>query len=80
MKSPKCAAKLFPPAEFFAQGGCTLSTRMIEAAQLSQSLPSASEKHAPRLIHLQCATGEDTLSWAGLGVEAYGVDISDIQV
>jgi len=71
-------SKVFPPAEFFAQGGCTLSTRMIEAAQLAK-LPSASEGHAPRLIHLQCATGEDTLSWAGLGVAAYGVDISDIQ-
>jgi SAM-dependent methyltransferase len=63
-------SKVFPPAAFFAQGGCTLSPRLIEAAQLSP---------AQTLLHLQCATGEDTLSWAGLGAEAYGVDISDIQ-
>ena len=72
-------SKTFPPAAFFAQGGCTLSARIIEAAQLSKSL-SKREGHVPRLIHLQCATGEDTLSWAGLGVEAYGVDISEPQV
>ena len=64
-------SKTFPPAEFFAQGGCTLSPRIIAAAQLSRG---------QNLIHLQCATGEDTLSWAGQGAEAYGVDISDIQI
>lgn len=64
-------SKVFPPAAFFAQGGCTLSPRILEAAQLS---------HGLNLIHLQCATGEDTLSWAGLGAEAFGVDISDLQV
>ena len=63
-------SKTFPPAAFFAQGGCTLSARIIEAAQLSSG---------QSLLHLQCATGEDTLSWAGLGVEAYGVDISELQ-
>ena len=71
--------KVFPPAEFFAQGGCTLSPRVIEAAQLApgSSLPFGSAK---RVLHLQCATGEDTLSWAGLGAEAYGVDISELQI
>lgn len=64
-------SKVFPPAEFFARGGCTLSPRIIEVAQL---LPGHT------VIHLQCATGEDTLSWAGLGAEAYGVDISELQI
>ena len=64
-------SKVFPPVEFFAQGGCTLSPRISEAAQLAP---------AQTLLHLQCATGEDTLSWAGLGAEAYGVDISELQI
>ena len=67
-------SKTFPPAEFFAGGGCTLSKRIIEAAQLSPPQSPHS------VIHLQCATGEDTLSWAGLGADAYGVDLSELQV
>ena len=71
-------SKTFPPGEFFAQGGCTLSKPVIAAAGAHRGmrLPSGSAK---RVIHLQCATGEDTLSWAGLGAEAYGVDISELQ-
>lgn len=64
-------SRIFPPAEFFAQGGSTLSPR---AAQAGAPLDGA------RLIHLQCATGEDTLSWAVLGAAAYGVDIADAQI
>ena len=33
-----------------------------------------------RLCHLQCATGEDTLSWANLGARVTGVDISPRQI
>jgi len=33
-----------------------------------------------RLIHLQCATGEDTLSWSALGLDSIGVDISEEQI
>jgi SAM-dependent methyltransferase len=33
-----------------------------------------------RLCHLQCATGEDTLSWANKGADATGVDISPRQI
>ncbi len=32
------------------------------------------------LLHLQCATGEDTLSWGVAGARATGVDISDAQI
>ncbi len=79
-------SKTFPPAEFFAQGGCTLSKPVIAAAGVRRGMRlhsgSAIREVRPlgeRVIHLQCATGEDTLSWAGLGVEAYGVDISELQ-
>jgi SAM-dependent methyltransferase len=66
--------KTFPPAEFFAQGGSTLEQCAVTAARsIYGNLAGL------RLIHLQCATGEDTLSWAGLGTRAAGVDISDAQ-
>ena len=60
-----------PDAEFFAAGGVTLSDRDIEAA---------GDVRGKSLLHLQCATGEDTLSWAVLGAEVTGVDISDEQI
>ena len=59
------------PAEFFANGGCRLSNRIIDVAGDVRGLG---------LCHLQCATGEDTLSWANRGVYATGVDISPQQI
>jgi SAM-dependent methyltransferase len=68
-------SRKFPPAAFFAGGGSTLAKAPVEAVRSAfGSLAGL------RLIHLQCATGEDTLSWAGLGVDACGVDISDEQI
>ena len=32
------------------------------------------------LLHLQCATGEDTLSWVVAGARATGVDLSEVQI
>ncbi|MBV7327736.1 methyltransferase domain-containing protein [Chloroflexi bacterium TSY] len=32
------------------------------------------------LLHLQCATGEDTLSWSVLGADAVGVDIAAAEI
>jgi len=61
----------FPPATFFAEGGSVLSQRVIEA------VADVSNK---TLLHLQCATGEETLSWANAGARAFGVDISDAQI
>jgi len=68
-------SQMFPPAEFFAQGGSTLTPRAVAAAQAALGALGGQE-----VIHLQCATGEDTLSWAGLGLAAYGVDISEVQI
>jgi SAM-dependent methyltransferase len=59
------------PAEFFAKGGSTLEAKELGVAgNLTRST----------LLHLQCATGEDTLSWAVAGAQATGVDISDKQI
>lgn len=66
---------IFPPAAFFSGGGSTLDPRAEAAAR--QIFP---DFHGLRVIHLQCATGEDTLSWSVLGAAAYGVDISDEQI
>lgn len=62
---------LFPGAEFFAVGNSLLDARVVAAAGAVTGL---------RLLHLQCATGEETLSWSVLGAEATGVDISDEQI
>jgi SAM-dependent methyltransferase len=59
------------PPDFFARGGSVLDGRVVEAA---------GEVAGKTLLHLQCATGEDTLSWAVLGAQATGVDLSPRQV
>jgi len=59
------------PAEYFADGGCQLDERILAVTGDVRGL---------RLCHLQCATGEDTLSWANRGAEATGVDISPRQI
>jgi SAM-dependent methyltransferase len=46
-----------PPASFFAEGNTTLDARELQAA---------GEVRGRRLLHLQCATGEDTLSCGGV--------------
>jgi SAM-dependent methyltransferase len=62
---------MFPGPEFFAGGGTILDAEPIEALGDVGGL---------RLLQLQCATGEETLSWANLGARATGVDIADQQV
>ncbi len=61
----------WPDAQFFAAGGSLLEDAVLAAAGDVQGLT---------LLHLQCATGEDTLSWAVAGARATGVDISDAQI
>ncbi len=67
-------ARTQPPADFFAKGGSTINPRVVEAVR------AAFGDFNLRLIHLQCSTGEDTLSWAVLGAQATGVDISPEQI
>lgn len=61
----------FPPASFFAQGGSTLDAVVVDAA---------GDVAGQSLLHLQCSTGADTLSWAVAGARATGVDISPRQI
>ena len=63
--------KIWPAAEFFAEGGSVLDKRDREAAGDVRGL---------RLCHLQCGSGEETLSWANLGAAVTGVDISPKQI
>lgn len=62
---------MWPDAEFFANGGSLLDAETVAAA---------GDVIGRSLLHLQCATGEDTLSWAVLGARATGVDLSPRQV
>jgi SAM-dependent methyltransferase len=59
------------PAAFFADGGSALDPRVTAAA---------GDVRGRRLLHLMCATGEETLSWSVLGADAVGVDISDAEI
>ena len=61
-----------PPAEFFAAANSTLDPRELPAV--------GGDVKGRRLLHLQCSTGEDTLSWSLAGVLATGVDISEEQI
>jgi SAM-dependent methyltransferase len=63
--------KKMQPAEFFARGGNTLSDEVLAASGDIRGLT---------LCHLQCATGEDTLSWANRGARATGIDLSPRQI
>ncbi len=62
---------IWPSAEFFAKGGSLLREHELEAAGDVRGL---------RLCHLQCGSGEETLSWANAGAHATGVDISPRQI
>jgi SAM-dependent methyltransferase len=64
-------SKIMKTAEFFAGGGCTLSDEVLTVA---------GDVHGLSLCHLQCATGEDTLSWANRGARATGIDLSPKQI
>jgi SAM-dependent methyltransferase len=59
------------PATFFLAGGSVLDPRVVAAM---------GDARGRRLLHLMCATGEETLSWSVLGAEAAGVDISERQI
>jgi 2-polyprenyl-3-methyl-5-hydroxy-6-metoxy-1,4-benzoquinol methylase len=58
-------------AAFFASGGSILDARVTDAA---------GDVAGSRILHLMCATGEETMSWSTLGAQVIGVDISDRQI
>ena len=59
------------PAAVFRGGSGILDPRVVAAA---------GDVNGRRVLHLMCATGEETLSWALLGADAVGVDLSEINV
>lgn len=59
------------PAEFFTSGGSTLDD--IE----TELLPDVAGRS---MLHLACANGNDSLSWAARGARVTGVDISAVAV
>lgn len=62
---------IWPSADFFARGGSLLRDHELEAAGDVRGL---------RLCHLQCGSGEETLSWANAGAHVTGIDISPKQI
>jgi SAM-dependent methyltransferase len=64
-------AQTQPSASFFSSGHGTLPEFVLAAA---------GNVSGANVLQLMCATGEDTLSWAGLGAQAVGVDISPRQI
>jgi 2-polyprenyl-3-methyl-5-hydroxy-6-metoxy-1,4-benzoquinol methylase len=59
------------PADFFASGGSTLED--IEVGL-------AGDVAGRRILQLACSCGDEALSWAALGAEVTGVDISEVAV
>lgn len=62
---------LVKPPEFFASGGSTLDDFETDLLGCVQG---------KRMLHLQCASGNETLSWAGQGAAVVGVDISEVAI
>ena len=62
---------IWPLADFFAKGGSLLR---------EHELAAAGDVNGFHLCHLQCGSGEETLSWANAGAHVTGVDISPKQI
>jgi 2-polyprenyl-3-methyl-5-hydroxy-6-metoxy-1,4-benzoquinol methylase len=59
------------PASLFREGGSTLEARERELAG------DVTDK---RILQLACSTGDEVLSWANLGANAIGADISEVAI
>jgi len=59
------------PASLFRDGGSTLTACERELA---------GDVKGKRILHLACSTGDEVLSWANLGANAIGADISDVAI
>lgn len=59
------------PASFFRDGGSTLETYERELA---------GDVAGKRVLHLACSNGDEVLSWARLGADAIGADISEVAI
>jgi len=59
------------PARYFLAGGTTLEPWEADAL---------GDVTGTRMLHLQCASGNETFSWAMRGARVVGVDISDVAI
>lgn len=59
------------PASLFLGGGTTLDDFEVEA------LPDVA---GLRMLHLGCASGNESLSWASRGARVIGVDVSEVAI
>ena len=59
------------PAALFRDGGSTLAAYERELA---------GDVTGKRILQLACSTGDEVLSWANLGADAIGADISDVAI
>ncbi|HEY6738616.1 MAG TPA: class I SAM-dependent methyltransferase, partial [Actinopolymorphaceae bacterium] len=64
-------ARPVPTPEFYLNGGSTLEDYEPDL------LPDVAGR---RMLHLACANGADSVSWAFLGASVTGVDISDVGI
>jgi 2-polyprenyl-3-methyl-5-hydroxy-6-metoxy-1,4-benzoquinol methylase len=67
-KTPVHVASKFYDVEGFIAGKTSLNPAELEAL---------GDVKGKSLLHLQCHFGQDTLSWARLGADVTGVDLSD---
>ncbi|MEJ2765640.1 class I SAM-dependent methyltransferase [Photobacterium sp. MCCC 1A19761] len=65
-------AKVHVESEFYDVAGFLKGKSSLNPIELAQ----VGEVKGKRLLHLQCHFGQDTLSWARLGAEVTGVDLS----
>jgi predicted kinase/SAM-dependent methyltransferase len=67
------------PAAFFRDGGSALEAYERELAGDAKG-DATGGVTGKRILHLACSTGEEVLSWANLGADAIGADISDVAI
>lgn len=60
-------------SDFYAQAAFMKGASSLQQIELKE----VGEVRGKSLLHLQCHFGQDTLSWARLGAEVTGVDLSD---
>jgi 2-polyprenyl-3-methyl-5-hydroxy-6-metoxy-1,4-benzoquinol methylase len=65
------SARLGQPPSFFASGGSALEDFEVELA---------GDVTGKRVLQLACSCGDEALSWASLGADVTGIDISEVAI
>lgn len=61
----------FKPSIEWRAGAVDLPARVVE---------TMGDARDATMLHLQCATGRDSMSWANVGAHVTGIDISDVAI